>query len=100
MTLTATRHQLFIDGAWSDAASGESMTVINPATEEEIAQVPRGGAEDVDRAVAAARAAFETWSASTPQDRSKGLLALADAIEGDTETLSSLAQANVGKPKG
>ena len=100
MTLTATRHQLFIDGAWADAASGETMAVINPATEEEIAQVPKGGAEDVDRAVAAARSAFESWSVSTPQDRSKALLAFAAAIEGDAETLSGLEQANVGKPKG
>jgi 1-pyrroline dehydrogenase len=100
MTLTATRHQMFIDGRWADAASGETMAVINPATEEEIAQVPKGGAEDVDSAVAAARTAFETWSTSTPQDRSKALLAFADAIEGDAETLSSLEQANVGKPKG
>ncbi len=100
MTLTASRHQMFIDGAWTDAASGESAPVINPATEEEIAQVPKGDASDVDRAVAAARAAFDTWSQSTPQDRSKALYAFADAIENDAETLSALEQANVGKPKG
>ena len=100
MTLTASRHQMFIDGDWADAASGETVSVINPATEEEIAQVPKGDATDVDRAVAAARTAFETWSQSTPQDRSKALYALADAIENDAETLSSLEQQNVGKPKG
>jgi betaine-aldehyde dehydrogenase len=100
MTLTASRHQMFIDGAWADAASGETVSVINPATEEEIAQVPKGDAPDVDRAVAAARAAFEAWSESTPQDRSKALYAFADAIEKDAETLSALEQANVGKPKG
>jgi len=100
MTLTATRHQMFIDGDWADAATGETARVINPATEEEIAQVPRGDAGDVDRAVAAARAAFETWSQTTPADRSKALHAFADAIEKDTETLSALEQANVGKPKG
>ena len=90
MTLTASRHQMFIDGAWTDAASGESASVINPATEEEIARVPKGDASDVDRAVAAARTAFETWSQSTPQDRSKALYAFADAIENDAETLSAL----------
>jgi betaine-aldehyde dehydrogenase/aminobutyraldehyde dehydrogenase len=100
MTLTATRMQMFIDGAWTDAGGRETVSVINPATEEEIAQVPRGEASDVDRAVAAARAAFETWSQSTPQERSKVLSAFADAIEKDTETLSALEQANVGKPKG
>ena len=100
MTLTATRHQMFIDGAWTDAASGETLAVINPATEDEIAQVPKGDASDVDRAVGAARRAFETWSQSTPQDRSRALHAFADAIEKDAETLSALEQANVGKPKG
>ncbi len=100
MTLTAARQQMFIDGDWTDAASGETVAVVNPATEEEIAQVPRGDAADVDRAVAAARAAFETWQYSTPQDRSKALYAFADAIERDAETLSLLEQQNVGKPKG
>ena len=100
MTLTAPRPQLFIDGDWTDAASGETAPVINPATEEEIAQVAKGDAGDVDRAVAAARAAFETWSQSTPQDRAKALYAFADAIERDAETLSLLEQQNVGKPKG
>ncbi len=100
MTLTATRSQMFIDGEWADAASGETAAVINPATEEEIARVPKGDASDVDRAVAAARAAFEGWSQSTPQDRSRALHAFADAIEADAETLSGLEQANVGKPKG
>jgi 1-pyrroline dehydrogenase len=100
MTLTAPRRQMFIDGDWADAGSGETAGVINPATEEEIAQVPKGDASDVDRAVAAARAAFDTWSQSTPQDRSKALYAFADAIENDAETLSSLEQQNVGKPKG
>src|SRR5918998_5104894 len=100
MTLTAARHKMFIDGDWADAASGETTPVVNPATEEEIAQVQKGDAADVDRAVAAARAAFESWSQSTPQDRSKALHAFADAIERDAETLSALEQANVGKPKG
>jgi len=100
MTLTAARQRMFIDGDWADAASGETARVINPATEEEIAQVPKGDAGDVDRAVAAARSAFETWSQTTPAERSKALYAFADAIEKDTETLSGLEQANVGKPKG
>ena len=100
MTLTAPRQKMFIAGDWADAASGETASVINPATEEEIAQVPKGDASDVDRAVAAARTAFESWSQSTPQDRSKVLYAFADAIERDAEALSLLEQQNVGKPKG
>ncbi|MDQ3345186.1 MAG: gamma-aminobutyraldehyde dehydrogenase [Chloroflexota bacterium] len=100
MTLTAPRRQMFIDGNWADAGSGETAPVINPATEQEIAQVPKGDVADVDRAVAAARAAFETWSQTTPAERATALFKFADAIEGDAETLSSLEQQNVGKPKG
>jgi 1-pyrroline dehydrogenase len=101
MTATATPpRKMFINGDWTDAASGETLAVINPATEEEIAQVQRGDASDVDRAVAAARTAFETWSQTTPAERSKALYAFADAIENDAATLSALEQANVGKPKG
>jgi len=100
MTLTAPRQRMFIDGDWADAGSGETASVINPATEEEIAQVPKGDASDVDRAVAAARAAFDTWSQTTPAERATALYKFADAIEADAETLSGLEQANVGKPKG
>jgi 1-pyrroline dehydrogenase len=91
---------MFIDGDWADAGSGETASVINPATEEEIGQVPRGDAADVDRAVAAARAAFDSWSQTTPAERASALYAFADAIEKDSETLSGIEQANVGKPKG
>jgi 1-pyrroline dehydrogenase len=100
MTLTGTKHRMFINGDWSDAASGETTEVVNPATEEVIAEVPKGDASDVDRAVAAAREAFEAWSLTTPAERSNALHKLADAIAGDAETLSSLESANVGKPKG
>ena len=100
MTLTASRSRMFINGEWSDASGGETTEVINPATEEQIADVPKGTEADVDRAVTAAREAFATWSQSTPQDRAKALFAFADAVEKDTETLSLLEQQNVGKPKG
>jgi 1-pyrroline dehydrogenase len=100
MTLSATKHRMFIDGDWSDAASGETTEVVNPATEEVIAEVPKGDVSDVDRAVGAAREAFEGWSLTTPAERSTALHKLADAIAGDAENLSRLESANVGKPKG
>jgi betaine-aldehyde dehydrogenase len=100
MTLTVTRHQMFIDGEWTDAASGDTVAVINPATEETIAEVPKGSEADVDRAVAAARAAFDSWSQTTPSERSAALHKLASAIESDAAELSQLESANVGKPKG
>jgi betaine-aldehyde dehydrogenase/aminobutyraldehyde dehydrogenase len=100
MTLSATRHRMFINGEFTEAGGGDTTDVVNPATEEVIASVPKGDVSDVDSAVAAARAAFDAWSLSTPAERSTALHKLADAIAGDAETLSALEQANVGKPKG
>ena len=65
------RYSLFIDGEATQAADGRSETIVAPATEEAIAEVPVGGAEDVERAVAAAATAFESWG-GTP--RGKGAL--------------------------
>jgi 1-pyrroline dehydrogenase len=100
MTLSATKHRMFINGDWSDATSGETTDVVNPATEEVIGAVPKGDESDVDRAVAAARTAFEAWSLTTPAERSAALFKFADAIARDAENLSSIESANVGKPKG
>jgi 1-pyrroline dehydrogenase len=100
MTLTATRYRMFINGEWADAADGQTAAVINPATEEQIAEVPLGGEADVDSAVKAARAAFEDWSQTTPAERSKMLWAWAQKIEDSAAELSKLESANVGKPKG
>ena len=69
--MTVARRRMFINGDWVDASEGETTPVVNPATEETIAEVPKGTAADVDRAVEAARTAFESWSQTTPQDRSK-----------------------------
>ena len=93
-----TTRQQFIGGAWVDAASGETLAVENPANGRGIALVPRSGAEDVDRAVKAAATAFETWSQTTPQDRSLLLLRLADAIEARADEIGRLESRNAGKP--
>ena len=98
MTLTATRHQMFINGDWSDAADGETSSIIDPATEEPIGDVPMGGEADVDRAVAAAREAFEDWSQTTPGERSMMLWRLAQNMEDSAEELARLESSNVGKP--
>jgi len=100
MTLSAMKHRMFINGEWADAASGETTEVINPATEEVIAEVPKGTEGDVDRAVEAARGAFGAWSLTTPAERSAMLHKLADAIAEDADNLSQIESANVGKPKG
>ncbi len=100
MTLTATRRSMFINGEWTDAANGETTSVINPATEEAIGDVPKGAEADADRAVSAARAAFEDWSQTTPGERSLMLWRWAQKIEDSKAELSALESANVGKPKG
>src|SRR5579862_1245835 len=76
-------HGLFIDGEWVEPESGRSIDVINPATGKVFAKAAAGGASDIDRAVRAARAAFESgpWPAMAPVERSKLLWRLADAIE-------------------
>ena len=99
MTLTATRSRMFINGEWSEASEGETTPVINPATEESIGDVPKGTEADVDRAVAAAREAFNDWSQTTPGERSMMLWKWAAKIEEAAPELSKLESANVGKPK-
>ncbi|MEA2255262.1 MAG: betaine-aldehyde dehydrogenase [Solirubrobacteraceae bacterium] len=91
--------QNFIDGEWVDPAEGRTDAVLNPATGEEIAQAPSSTAQDIDRAVAAARAAFEAgWGTTTPAERALALLHLADAIEDHADELAELESANAGKP--
>jgi aminobutyraldehyde dehydrogenase len=90
--------RIFIGGEWTQAASGETMEVINPATGETIASVPRCGAEDVDAAVAAAKAALPGWRETTPGERSAVLLELARVLEENAEELAALESTNVGKP--
>jgi len=92
------RHQMFVGGEFVDSVSGATMEVLNPATGETIAEVPRGAAEDVDRAVEAAAAAWDEWRWKTPKDRMELLLRLADVIDENAEELARLESRNVGKP--
>ncbi|MEZ6056893.1 MAG: aldehyde dehydrogenase family protein [Planctomycetaceae bacterium] len=92
--------QLFIDGEWCDAVSGQTFGTFHPATEEKIADVALAGVEDVDRAVAAARRAFETgpWRTMDARDRGQLLGRLADLIEEHQEELAALETLDNGKP--
>jgi betaine-aldehyde dehydrogenase len=87
----------FIDGELV-AAAGETEPVLNPATGKEIARAPRSSAEEVDRAVGAARRAFEDWSQATPQRRSEALLGIAAALEEHGDEIARLEAVNAGKP--
>lgn len=97
---TSERKKLFINGEWTESTGDEIQAVVNPATGETIAEVPKGTQEDVDRAVAAARSAFEErWSDTTPGERSLMLWRLAQRLEDNAEELMRLESLNVGKPK-
>jgi 1-pyrroline dehydrogenase len=98
MSTTVSKHQNLIGGEWVDSSGGETMEVVNPATGEVIAEVPAATAEDVDRAVQAAKKALVEWRETTPGERSEFLLKLADAIDEHAEELAELESRNVGKP--
>ena len=98
MSVSVTQQKQFIGGEFVESASGETMEILNPATGEVIAEVPRGSAEDVDRAVAAAKQAWSEWQGKTPKDRMELLLGLADIIDENAEELARLESVNVGKP--
>jgi acyl-CoA reductase-like NAD-dependent aldehyde dehydrogenase len=98
VTVAMSSYQNFVGGEWVDAAEGGTMEVLNPATGETIAQVPRGTQADVDRAVEAAKAALPEWLETTPGERAEMLLKLADAIDEHTDELAELESRNVGKP--
>src|SRR5258708_14979919 len=98
MSATKTAYKCFVGGEWVDAASGETMEVINPATGETIADVPRCSAEDVDRAVAAAAKALPEWLEATPKISPQLFPKLADVLEPNPEELAPLEALNVGKP--
>src|SRR3954464_12705748 len=91
-------YENFIDGEWTAPAEGRTGGGVKPATGQTIAQAPVSTKEDVDRAVAAARTAFETWSQTTPMERSNALLKLADALEERAEEIGRLEATNAGKP--
>src|SRR6516164_5326032 len=79
----ARKHQLLIDGKWSDAKSGKRFDDFDPATGQVVASVAEGDAADVDEAVKAARRAFDSgpWAKTSPADRSKLIWKLADLLE-------------------
>lgn len=88
-----------IGGRPAQAADGRTLDVINPATDTLIAQVPSAGTEDVDRAVAAAQAAFDgPWRTLPAVERGRALLRLAQVIRDHAEELSQLESTNIGKP--
>jgi betaine-aldehyde dehydrogenase len=96
---TPRKYQLLIDGQWVDAASGKTFETPNPSTGATLAEVAEADKEDIDRAVAAARRAYEgKWSKMSARDRGRLMYKLAQLIESRTQELAALETADNGKP--
>ena len=95
----ADSHQMFVNGEWVNSSDGGTRDIISPASGAVMASVQEGTAEDTNRAIAAAKAAFYgEWYDMTPKDRQLALLRLADRIEEHAEELVKIEAENVGKP--
>ncbi len=94
-----TFEQLYIDGAWTPSDSTETIEVIDSVTEDVMATIPAGTAADVDRAVAAARAAFDTWSTTPVEERAKYLSRIGDALAARTDEIATTISKETGMAK-
>ena len=90
----------FVNGEHVDTAEGRTADLVDPSTGAVFATAPVSGPEDVDRAYGAAATAFEGWRDTTPADRQRALLRLADLVESHAEELVALESRNTGKPLG
>ncbi len=99
---TTTPRRMLIGDAWVDAASGATLDVIDPASEQFLTTVPAGDSEDIDRAVRAARSAFESgaWRNLYPSERERLLLRLADRLEDHAQEFAEIEALDNGKPVG
>ena len=92
------RTELYVNGAWVESTAVETIDVVNPATEETFGRVPNANAEDVDRAVRAARAAFPAWSTTPLEERIGWLTKLKEGIEARSEEFAVLVTREMGVP--
>ena len=91
-----THYKMIIDGSSVDSVTGDRISIECPATKQIFASVPRGGVDDVEKAVAAATNSFAAWSSVAPRDRGKLLLKIADALEPEIEPLASIIAKETG----
>ena len=89
----------FINGKSAPSSSGETTKIIDPSTGQAYAEAPKSGQADVDAAMKAAANAFESWRDTTPSERQRALLKIADAIESRAEEFIDIESKNTGKPK-
>src|SRR3569832_329055 len=96
-SVASKKYQLFIDGQWVDSESGKTFKTPNPATGDTLAEVPEADKADIDKAVAAARRAFEgKWSKLSARDRGRMIYKLSLLIEQHSADLSALVTADIG----
>src|SRR5256885_1178248 len=94
------KDKLYIDGEWVDPAGTETIDVVNASTEEVMGRIPQGTPEDVDRAVAAARRAFETWSQTEMAERAEMLRAIAAGLAARADEIAATVSQELGMPIG
>src|SRR5688500_8114311 len=87
-----------VGGAWREATGSETLLSRDPATAEPLARVPLSSAADVDAAVAAARAAFPEWRATSPVVRARAVMALRETLVAHRDELARIVHADMGKP--
>jgi aldehyde dehydrogenase (NAD+) len=92
------RDRIFVGGAWVPSTGTDTIDVVNATTEEVMGSIPQGTAEDVDKAVAAARDAFAAWSETSVDDRAKYLQRIAEGITARMEPLATLISQEMGMP--
>ncbi len=99
MSTTLKRREMYIGGKWGPGSGHDFQKIVNPATGNVIAEVPKGTEEDVNNAVRAARDAYDdVWFDTTPRERSERLLKLAEVVALHGEELARIESENVGKP--
>jgi aldehyde dehydrogenase (NAD+) len=93
------RDKVYIDGAWVPSTGKGTIDVVNSTTEEVMGRIPAGTADDVDKAVQAARKAFETWSTTSVEERAKYLTRITEGLQARMDEIATLVSQEVGMPK-
>jgi acyl-CoA reductase-like NAD-dependent aldehyde dehydrogenase len=93
------RDKVYIDGAWVPSTGKGTIDVVNSTTEEVMGSVPAGSAEDVDKAVQAARRAFDSWSTTSVEERGKYLTRISEGLMARMDEIATLVSQEVGMPK-
>src|SRR5438309_10996812 len=92
------KDKIYIDGAWVPSTGTGTIPVVNASTEEVMGTVPEGSAEDVDKAVKAARTAFDDWSRTSVEDRAKFLQRIYEGLQSRSDEIANIISQENGMP--